>query len=71
MFSMQDDKQLVCEKLDTFKNEFKTKEKTVTIAYVKPGVIFNSTKELILTFDSPTEVTNFKEAFTKVLQCLR
>ena len=71
VFGSQDDKQIVCERLDTFKNDFKTKDKTICISYVKHGIIFNSTKELRLTFESTNDVASFKDAVTKVIKCLR
>lgn len=71
VFTVQDDKQMLCERLDTFKEEFKVKDKVVCLAYVKQGMLFNSTKELRLTFESQGDVDIFKASFSKVIECLR
>ena len=67
IFTIEDDKQYVLERLENFKKDMKIKDRIVVLTYVKKGLIFDSTKEIRLQFDRNEDVEGFKIAFMKVL----
>lgn len=67
VFTTEDDKLNVMEKLECFKRDMKIKDKMIQLSYVKKGLIFDSTKEIRLHFEKIEEIETFKAAFMKVI----
>lgn len=65
IFTIEDDKLYILERLEIFKKDMKIKDRIVVLTYVKKGLIFDSTKEIRLQFDRNEDVEGFKIAFMK------
>ena len=57
---------LLCKKLKHFDKEYKVSGHNVTLTYIKKGIIFNSNKELKLTFSCDDLAEKFVTDFTSL-----
>ena len=57
------DRLLHQEPIECFKKDLYVKELSVCLTYSKKGVLFNSNKEIRITFASQVEVDSFRQAF--------
>ena len=54
------------EKIEAFKPDYKTKDNSISLNYIKKGMLFDSNKEVRLVFDTPQQMDFFREVFNQI-----